>query len=59
MNAPSIPKLRKAIKLAQEMGLHVAGFEVLADGGYRILTAQEKQDQADAALTAWMRSQNG
>lgn len=55
----STPQLKKAIKVALDMGLPVAGYEVLADGGIRVLTVQEKQDQADAALDAWARSQRG
>lgn len=38
MTTFSAPKVKKAIKLAQDMGLPVAGFEVLADGGVRVLT---------------------
>ena len=57
--AASIPTVRKYVKLAQELGLPVAGFEVLADGGFRVLTTPEKQDGADADLDRWMRSQNG
>lgn len=55
----SAPKVKKAIKLAQELGLTVAGFEVLPDGGVRILTTQAQQDAADAALDGWMRAGNG
>lgn len=55
----SAPKVKKAIKLAQDMGLPVAGFEVLADGGVRVLTMSQHQDQADADLDRWLRSQNG
>lgn len=56
MATASIPKIRNAIKLAQDMGLPVVGFEVLADGGFRIMTATEKLDQADAAPDSWIRS---
>ncbi|MDP5307587.1 hypothetical protein [Paracoccus spongiarum] len=59
MSSFSTPRLKKAIKVALDMGLPVAGYEVLADGGIRVLTVQEKQDQADAALDAWARSQRG
>lgn len=55
----SAPKVRKAIKLALDMGLTVAGFEVLADGGVRVLTTPPHQDHADADLDRWLRSQNG
>lgn len=57
--AASVPNVRKMVKLVQEMGLTVAGVDVFADGGFRVLTAQEKQDAADAALDAWARSQRG
>ncbi|MDO5613622.1 MAG: hypothetical protein Q4G14_10340 [Paracoccus sp. (in: a-proteobacteria)] len=55
----SAPKVRKAIKLAQDMGLPVTGFEVLPDGGVRVQTALEKKNDADAALDAWLGMQNG
>lgn len=57
--AVSVPVARKWIKLAQEMGLPVSGFDVLPDGGFRVLTTPEKQDQADAELERWQRTQNG
>lgn len=59
MPSLSTPRARKWIKLAQEMGLPVTGFEVLADGGFRVLTALEKQDQAEVALDQWIKSENG
>lgn len=59
MTTFSAPKVRKAIKLAQDMGLPVAGFEVLADGGFRVLTTPTHQSQPDAELDRWLRSQNG
>lgn len=59
MTTFSAPKVKKAIKLAQDMGLPIAGFEVLADGGVRVLTTPPHQNQADADLDRWLRSQNG
>lgn len=55
----TVPNARKFIKLAQEMGLPVTGFEVLPGGGFRVLTAQEQQDAADSDLDRWLRAQNG
>lgn len=55
----STPIAKKMIKVAQDMGLPVSGYEVLPDGTIRILTAPEKQNDADAALDQWMRSQRG
>ncbi|SDK62518.1 hypothetical protein [Paracoccus chinensis] len=57
--AATVPNVRKMVKLVQEMGLTVAGVDVFPDGGFRVLTAQEKQDAADAALDGWLRSRNG
>lgn len=55
----SVPNVRKMVKLVQELGLPVSGVDVFADGGFRVLTAPEKQDAAEAALDRWLRSQNG
>jgi len=55
----SVPNARKFIKLAQDLGLAVTGFEVLPGGGFRVLTAQEQQDAADSDLDRWLRTQNG
>ena len=59
MTTFSAPKVKKAIKLAQEMGLPIAGFEVLADGGFRVLTTPLHQSQPDDELDRWLRSLNG
>lgn len=59
MATASIPKIRNAIKLAQSMGLPVTGLEVLPDGGFRIITAAEKQDQSDAAFDSWLSLTRG
>ncbi|WGR64920.1 hypothetical protein E3U24_06235 [Paracoccus pantotrophus] len=56
----SSPTLKKAIKVAQDLGLPIAGYEVLADGGVRVLTSPPAQsNQADAALDQWLKTQNG
>ena len=55
----SSPAVKKAIKVAQDMGLPVSGFELLSDGTIRILTGQDSRDPADAALEQWMKSQHG
>ena len=59
MTTFSAPKVKKAIKVAQDLGLPLAGFEVLADGGVRVLTTPPHQSQADAELDRWLRAQNG
>lgn len=53
------PTLKKAIKVAQDMGLTVLSYEITPDGGFKISTTQEKLDTADAALSAWKRGKNG
>ena len=55
----NIPNLRKSLKLAQEMGLKIAGFEVTGEGGFRVMTALDQANTADAALEAWKRGQRG
>lgn len=53
------PVAKKAIKVAQDMGLTVTGFEACPDGTVRVLTAAEPVTDADAALERWLRSQRG
>tara|TARA_R110002124_G_scaffold188904_1_gene356156 strand:- start:29 stop:205 length:177 start_codon:yes stop_codon:yes gene_type:complete len=53
------PLLKKAIKVAQDMGLTVLGYEITPEGGFKISTAQEQLDNAEAALLAWRRGKNG
>lgn len=53
------PSLKKALKVAQDMGLTVLGYEITPEGGFKISTTHEKLDTADAALTAWKRGKNG
>ncbi len=55
----NIPNLRKTIKLAQELGLKIAGFEVTGEGGFRVMTASETENTADAAVEQWKRGQRG
>jgi hypothetical protein len=55
----NIPNLRKSLKLAQEMGLKIAGFEVTGEGGFRVMTASETANTADAAVEQWKRGQRG
>ena len=52
----SAPNLKKAIKVAQDMGLPVIGYEIGPDGGFRVMTAGEAKNDADAALDAWKRA---
>ena len=51
----SAPALKKAIKAAQDMGLHVVGIDVGAEGQFRVMTEGEKKNDADAALESWQR----
>ncbi len=55
----NIPNLRKSLKLAQEMGLKIAGFEVNDQGGFRVMTAPDQANAADSAVEAWKRRQHG
>lgn len=52
----SAPNLKKAIKVAQDMGLPVIGYEIGPDGCFRVMTAGEAKNDADAALDAWKRA---
>lgn len=52
----SAPNLKKAIKAAHDMGLHVIGFEIGAGGEIRVHTGAEAKDEADAALEKWKRA---
>lgn len=53
------PALKKAIKVAQDMGFTVLGYEITPEGGFKVSTNQEQQNTADAALDAWKRGRNG
>ncbi|MCE6951696.1 hypothetical protein LAZ29_12235 [Cereibacter sphaeroides] len=58
MAAFSVTAAKRAIKVAQDMGLHVTGYEVTADG-IKVFTAPAAESAADAALEAFMRGRNG
>jgi hypothetical protein len=51
----SVPDVRKALKLATEMGLPLAGYEITPEGGLRVHFATGAASSADAALSAWQR----
>lgn len=53
------PALKKALKVAQDMGLTVLGYEITPEGGFKISTTQEQTNAAEAALAAWQRGKNG
>jgi hypothetical protein len=48
--------LKKAIKVAQDMGLAVSGYEISPAGEIRVLTGAEAKNEADAALERWKKS---
>jgi len=50
-------KVRKALKLAAEIGRPLAGYDVAPDGTIRVHFATAEASDADAALAAWMRGQ--
>lgn len=50
------PDLKKAIKVAQDMGLIVVGYEIGRDGSFRVDTAVVAKDAADAALAGWEKT---
>jgi hypothetical protein len=52
----SAPALKKAIKVAQDMGLAVSGYEIGPAGDIRVLTEAEAKNEADAALERWKKS---
>lgn len=53
MGAFKTPDLKKAIKVAQDMGLSVTGLEIGSDGAIRVTIAAELDDSAEAALARW------
>lgn len=52
----SAPALKKAIKVAQDMGLPVVGYEIGPDGGFRVMTAGAAKNDADTLLDSWMKT---
>lgn len=54
-----VPALKKAIKVAQDMGLSVMGYEITPEGAIKVSTASAQTDSADAALNSFMRGRNG
>lgn len=52
----SAPALKKALKVAQDMGLPVVGYEIGPDGGFRVMTVGAAKNDADAALDNWKRA---
>lgn len=53
------PDLKKAIKVAQDMGYAVTGYQIGAGGEIRVETSTKAQDTPDSALEAWERRRNG
>jgi hypothetical protein len=51
----SAPAVRKALKLAKETGLPLAGWRVTPDGAIEVQFATKAESDADAALSAWQR----
>lgn len=51
----SAPQVRKALKLATETGLPLAGYRVAPDGSIEVQFATKAETDADAALARWTR----
>lgn len=52
----SAPALKKAIKVAQDMGLAVIGYEIGPSGEIRVQTGRgETKNESEAALERWMK----
>lgn len=51
-----IAEVKRAIKAAQDMGLAVVGYEIGPNGEIRVQTGTEVKNDADAALSQWMKS---
>ena len=51
--------VKRALKVAREFGMTVTGYEIGADGGIIVRTAEASGNAADDALDRWMRGQNG
>lgn len=54
----SAPIAKKAIKVAQDMGLTVTGVEVLPDGTVRVTTGADTAAPGEAELNSWIRKKN-
>jgi hypothetical protein len=54
-----VPDIKRAIKVAHDMGLTVTGYKIGADGSIHVQTLEQAESSADAALAAWQRAQNG
>ena len=53
------PALKKAITVAQDKGRHVSGYEITPEGGFKVFTTPEPQNNADTVLENWKRGSNG
>jgi hypothetical protein len=54
-----VPDIKRAVKAAQDLGLTVTGYKIGADGSIEVQTLEQAANNADAALEAWQRAQNG
>jgi len=54
-----VPDLKRALKVALEIGLPVAGYKIGADGSIHVQTLEQAENSADAELEAWQRGRNG
>ena len=54
-----VTDVKRALKVARDFGMTVTGYEIGADGGIVVRTAEANSSSADAALDNWMRGQNG
>lgn len=55
----SVTDVKRALKVARDFGMTVTGYEIGADGGIVVRTAEANSSSADVALDRWMRGKNG
>lgn len=54
-----VTQVKKALKIAHDMGIQTSGYEITPEGGLRVLFATGSNNNgADAALAAWQQGRN-
>ncbi len=54
----TMTQVKRALKVATDMGMQVTGYELTGEG-IKVFTAPAADNAADAALDAYMRGRNG
>ncbi|WP_118133721.1 hypothetical protein [Oceanicella sp. SM1341] len=48
--------IKRALKVAHDVGLNVAGYRIEPDGSIQVMTAEAAESAADRALAVWEKS---